>query len=86
MVSNTMIVGRPRGKAFFVLGMAMAAVVALAAAVSGCGQKGSLYLPTEAAARDRATLPQVLLPLRNASATFVPAVPAAPASATSAGR
>ncbi|GAA4329254.1 hypothetical protein GCM10023165_02090 [Variovorax defluvii] len=31
-------------------------------ALGGCGQKGALYLPTEPAARDRATLPELLLP------------------------
>jgi predicted small lipoprotein YifL len=63
--------------------MAMVAVVALACAIAGCGQKGSLYLPTEAAARDRATLPQVLVPLRSASA---PATPVAPLPSASAAR
>jgi len=41
--------------------------------LSGCGQKGSLYLPTDPAARDRATLPQVLIPGR--STTDTPAKP-----------
>ncbi|MBK0394675.1 LPS translocon maturation chaperone LptM [Ramlibacter algicola] len=35
---------------------------ALIAMLAACGQRGPLYLPTEAAAADRATLPQVLLP------------------------
>ncbi len=34
----------------------------MASGVSGCGQRGPLYLPTEPAAQDRATLPQILLP------------------------
>ena len=35
-----------------------AALVALA----GCGQRGPLYLPTDPAAANRATLPQILTP------------------------
>jgi len=42
--------------------------------LSACGQKGSLYLPTDPAARDRATLPQVLIPGR--STTETPTKPA----------
>ncbi len=30
--------------------------------MTACGQKGALYLPTDPAARDRATLPEVLIP------------------------
>lgn len=30
--------------------------------LAGCGQRGPLYLPTEPAAANRATLPQVLTP------------------------
>jgi predicted small lipoprotein YifL len=37
--------------------------------LSACGQKGSLYLPTDPAARDRATLPQVLIPGRTTTET-----------------
>jgi predicted small lipoprotein YifL len=48
-----------------------ASVVAVLAA---CGQKGPLYLPTEPAARNRATLPETFLPA-------AAAVPASPASA-----
>lgn len=36
--------------------------VVLAGALTGCGQSGPLYLPTDPAAQQRATLPQVLLP------------------------
>lgn len=39
-----------------------AALLALLAALAGCGQRGPLYLPTEPAAANRATLPQVLTP------------------------
>jgi predicted small lipoprotein YifL len=40
--------------------------------LAACGQKGDLFLPTDAAAQNRATLPQTLRP---GSAT--PATPAA---------
>jgi hypothetical protein len=36
--------------------------MALLATLAGCGQRGPLYLPTEPAAANRATLPQVLVP------------------------
>jgi predicted small lipoprotein YifL len=49
--------------------MAVVAVLILVSMLSACGQKGSLYLPTEAAARNRATLPQVLLPIGAPPAT-----------------
>ena len=39
------------------LGLALVGV-----GLTACGQKGSLYLPTEPAAKGRATLPQVLTP------------------------
>jgi len=46
-------------------------VLALGAAtLAGCGQTGDLYLPTDAAAAGRASLPQTLLPAKTpASAT-----------------
>jgi predicted small lipoprotein YifL len=31
-------------------------------ALTACGQRGSLYLPTVPAAKDRATLPELLIP------------------------
>lgn len=34
----------------------------LGVALTACGQKGPLYLPTDPAARDRATLPSLLVP------------------------
>ncbi|MDO5086346.1 MAG: lipoprotein [Comamonadaceae bacterium] len=58
----------------------------LAGMAAGCGQRGPLYLPDSPAARQRATLPQVLLPTRPASpasaasAPALPALPAAPAT------
>jgi predicted small lipoprotein YifL len=40
--------------------LALAAVVV--GALAGCGQKGPLYLPSDAAVPQRATLPQILNP------------------------
>jgi predicted small lipoprotein YifL len=37
-------------------------VIATLAVLAGCGQKGDLFLPTDAAAANRATLPQTLRP------------------------
>ncbi|MBX3658335.1 MAG: lipoprotein [Ramlibacter sp.] len=51
------------------------ALAAGAVVVGGCGQKGPLYLPTDAAAARRATLPETLTP-GSVSATPVPATPA----------
>jgi predicted small lipoprotein YifL len=43
-----------------------AIVLALAgASLCACGQKGALYLPADPAAKDRATLPQILTPGRS---------------------
>jgi predicted small lipoprotein YifL len=53
--------------------LAAAGVTLLAA----CGQKGTLFLPTEPAAQGRATLPEIIRP-----ATATP--PASPSSAPSA--
>ncbi|NJM43219.1 MAG: hypothetical protein HC858_03095 [Brachymonas sp.] len=55
---------------------------------AGCGQKGPLTQPTDAAAQNRATLPQVLNPSRPASSPQTPSsatssTPASPASAPS---
>jgi len=46
----------------------------LGVGLAGCGQRGPLYLPTDPAAANRATLPQVLLPIpkRSESTTVVP--------------
>lgn len=43
-------------------------MVLTGASLMACGQKGPLYLPTEPAAANRATLPQTLNPARAASA------------------
>ena len=42
--------------------IALAASAAALASLAACGQRGPLFLPTEPAARDRATLPQTLKP------------------------
>lgn len=58
------------------------AVVAGAAA-TGCGQKGALYLPTEPAAADRATLPETLSTRpRSTSAPSGPDIHTGPTSTT----
>ena len=54
---------------------ALLALAALAAVV-GCGQRGPLYLPTDPAAANRATLPQIL----NPAGTSTAPTPAASAS------
>ena len=45
-----------------ILVTALALAGGMASGLSGCGQRGALYLPTEPAAQDRATLPQILTP------------------------
>ncbi|RYY82606.1 MAG: hypothetical protein EOO24_40115 [Comamonadaceae bacterium] len=53
-----------------------ALAITAALLLGACGQRGPLYLPTEPAAVGRATLPQVLNPLRSTPAA--PATPVAP--------
>ncbi|MDO8451075.1 MAG: lipoprotein [Rhodoferax sp.] len=53
---------------------------ASAVSLSACGQQGPLYLPTEPAAANRATLPETLLHIRPSKAA--PQAPADPASAS----
>ncbi len=66
--------------------LAKAFALAALAALSACGQRGALYLPTEPAAAQRATLPQVLTGSGNkaapapADAASAPASTSAPAS------
>jgi len=38
------------------------ALAVCTAALAACGQKGALYLPSDAAAKDRASLPDTVLP------------------------
>jgi len=57
-----------------------------AAVLAACGQKGVLFMPTEVAARQRATLPQALRPdwarSRDSAPAAVPARPGPTASST----
>ncbi|MDP9898511.1 LPS translocon maturation chaperone LptM [Variovorax ginsengisoli] len=55
-----------------------AGLTALGVGLSGCGLKGPLYLPTDPAAANRATLPSLMLPSLGKTETATPA--AAPAS------
>jgi len=66
-----------------VLALAGLAAIAgsFAAVLSGCGQPGALYLPTEPAAARRATLPETLIP--GSRSDGAAPRPAAPASAPS---
>jgi len=63
----------------------MVCLVAGAAGLVACGQRGALYLPTDPAAAGRATLPQLMTPesLRSSSSSSSEAAPA-PAAAASA--
>lgn len=67
----------------------MVSLAAAAAALSACGQRGPLFLPTDPAAAQRATLPQLLTPGGPRAASEAAPKPAAassaPAPATSTG-
>lgn len=67
-----------RSTGILVTALALALSVA---GLSGCGQKGKLYLPTDPASAGRATLPQTLMPGK-ARAPASAASTAAPARAT----
>lgn len=59
---------------------------ALGVGLSGCGLKGPLYLPTDPAAAQRATLPELLTPsVGKPAADAGTAPPPAPASSAPAG-
>jgi len=45
----------------------LALAAAVVAALAACGQKGPLFLPTDPAAAERATLPQLLSPSTSVS-------------------
>ncbi|HYP72337.1 MAG TPA: lipoprotein [Variovorax sp.] len=62
------------------IGLAM-----LGVGLAGCGQRGPLYLPTDPAAANRATLPQVLLPVPSRSESTPEPQTGAPASSAPAG-
>jgi predicted small lipoprotein YifL len=64
------------------LTLAKAFALATLAALSACGQKGALYLPTEPAAAQRATLPQVLTGSGNKAAPAPAGAASAPASSS----
>lgn len=64
-------------RALILVGLA-AIAGSLTAVLSGCGQPGVLYLPTEPAAARRATLPETLIPGSRQDNVAKP--PAAPAS------
>ncbi|MGJ7612320.1 MULTISPECIES: LPS translocon maturation chaperone LptM [unclassified Variovorax] len=63
----------------------MVCLVAAATGLVACGQRGALYLPTDPAAVQRATLPQLMTPesLRSSPSSSSEAAPA-PAAAASA--
>nr|WP_047783619.1 lipoprotein [Variovorax paradoxus] len=69
----------------------MVSLAAAAAGLSACGQRGPLFLPTDPAAAQRATLPQLLTPGGPRAASDAEAAPkpaaasSAPAPATSTG-
>ncbi len=52
------------------------------AVLAGCGQKGALFLPTDPAAAQRATLPQVITGRGNPAAATPAAAASAPAATT----
>lgn len=60
----------------------MLAVAAAAAGLAACGQKGPLFLPTEPAAAQRATLPQTLRSSILLSPTSAPTAPLPAAGAS----
>ncbi|MGB3450882.1 MAG: lipoprotein [Giesbergeria sp.] len=55
-------------------------LAASVASLSACGQRGPLFLPTDAAARQRATLPQTLVPSSADPAAPHPSTPASTAT------
>lgn len=61
-------------------------LVLVGVGLTACGQRGALVLPSDPAAKDRTTLPGLLLPTPPASASKDAAAPApAPASSAPAG-
>ena len=80
MFSMTKILAGVMSRARGMAGRAAVTILTLLA-LSACGQKGALYLPTGPAAAQRATLLQTLRP--GQSAPVAPGAPALPASAAS---
>jgi predicted small lipoprotein YifL len=69
--------------------MSTLGLCALGVGLAGCGLKGPLYLPTDPAAANRATLPSLIVPSTSRSNAATPAAPsdaavAPPAAASSA--
>jgi predicted small lipoprotein YifL len=62
----------------------MVCIAAAAAGLAACGQRGALYLPTDPAAAQRATLPQLLTPGDRAASDEAAPKPAAASSAPAA--
>ncbi|RYF71236.1 MAG: hypothetical protein EOO22_12930 [Comamonadaceae bacterium] len=66
----------------------MVCIATSTAALAGCGQRGALYLPKDAAAVNRATLPDLMTPRMPGSSSDAAAAapaPAAPSSAPASG-
>lgn len=61
----------------------MVCLVAGATGLAACGQRGALYLPTDPAAAQRATLPQLLTPGGSKASDEAAPKPAAASSAPS---
>jgi predicted small lipoprotein YifL len=59
----------------------MVCLAASAAGLAACGQRGALYLPTDPAAAQRATLPQLLTPGGSNASDEAASKPAAASSA-----
>jgi predicted small lipoprotein YifL len=59
----------------------IALAACMAASLYGCGQQGPLYLPTEPAAANRATLPETLRPGFPSTPSTPPPKPVTAASA-----
>ncbi|MBS0427922.1 MAG: lipoprotein [Proteobacteria bacterium] len=87
MLNLQRILGSARAR----IGLGVACLAGLMS-LAACGQRGPLYLPTEPAAAQRATLPQIVVPaLRDNAAKpedsgARPAAPGASAPASGAGR
>lgn len=87
MLNLQRILGSDRARA----GLGVACLTGLLS-LAACGQRGPLYLPTEPAAAQRATLPQIVVPALRDNATKPedagarPATPAGSAPASGAAR
>ncbi len=59
----------------------MVGLLLIGAGLAGCGQRGPLYLPQDAAAQHRATLPDLLTPKLPGTAASGASAPAEPGAA-----